>query len=87
MLIAVTNDYVGRIVKTGSNNQMGRWSYTWLLGKQGHQIVIVPAYQVCNQQGSQVGDLTAYAQQQSLLQHNSQDCSPPKSFLTILMTN
>jgi hypothetical protein len=81
MLCAVTDDYVGRVVKTGSDEDMGRWSYIQILGKNGRQIVNVSANQVCNQQANQVGDRTAYAQQVSLLRRNSQDCSPQKSFL------
>jgi hypothetical protein len=77
---AVTDDYAGRVVKTGSDEEMGRWSYTRMLGRQGREIVVVSAYQVCNQQANQVGDRTAYAQQQYLLRRNGQDCSPRKSF-------
>jgi exonuclease III len=76
----VTDDYVGRIVETGSDSEMGRWSYTRMLGKHGRQIVVVSAYQVCNQQANQVGDRTAFAQQLSLLRRNGKDCSPRKSF-------
>jgi hypothetical protein len=50
MMSAVTDDLVGQLIKTGSNNEMGRWSYTRLLGKHGQHIIIILIYQVCNQQ-------------------------------------
>jgi hypothetical protein len=67
MMSAVTDDYVGRVMKTGSDLDMGRWSFTHLLGKLGRIIVIVSVYQLCKQQASTVGDRTAFAQQLSLL--------------------
>ena len=73
---AVTNDFVGRVVETGSDAAMGRWSFTRLLGKHGRHIVMVSVYQVCNQQATTAGNRTAYAQQLSLLRRNGRDCSP-----------
>jgi hypothetical protein len=80
-MTAVTDNYVGRVIETGSDRDMGRWSYTCLLGKHGRIIVVVSVYQVFNQQASTVGDRTAFAQQLSLLRQNGKDCSPQKSFL------
>jgi hypothetical protein len=79
-MCTVTDDYVGRVVKTGSDKEMGRWSFVQLLGKHGRNIMVVSAYQVCNQQAARVGDRTAFAQQLSLLCRNGKDCSPRKSF-------
>ena len=79
-LSAVSDNYVGRVVETDSDKEMGRWSYTGLLGRNGRNIMIVSAYQVCNQQASTVGDRTAVAQQLSLLRRHGKDCSPRKSF-------
>jgi hypothetical protein len=66
-MTAVTDDYVGRVVETGSDKDMGHWSYIRMSGQHGRQIVVVSAYQVCTQQGNQAGDRTAYAQQKSIL--------------------
>jgi exonuclease III len=79
-MTAVTDDYVGRVVETGSDKDMGRWSYIRMLGQHGRQIVVVSAYQVCNQQGNQAGDRTAYAQQKSILCRQGRDTSPRKAF-------
>jgi exonuclease III len=76
----VTDDYVGRVTGSGSDSEMGRWSYHRLLGKHGRKIIVISVYQVCNQQASTVGDRTAFAQQLSLLRRNGKDCSPRKSF-------
>ena len=77
---AVTDDHSGRVVETGSDRDMGRWSYTRLMGKQGRFIMVVSVYQVCNQQASSIGDRTAFAQQQSLLRRDGRDNSPRRSF-------
>jgi hypothetical protein len=79
-MTGVTDDYAGRVVETGSDVEMGRWSYTRMLGKNGRSIIIVSACQVCNQQANTTGNRTAFAQQLSLLRRNGKDCSPRKSF-------
>jgi hypothetical protein len=83
-MCAVTDDYVGRVMESGSDTKMGRWSYIRLLGKYGRQIVVVSVYQVCNQHANTTGDRTAFAQQSSLLQRNGKDCSPRRSFFNDL---
>jgi hypothetical protein len=75
-----TDNYVGRVVETGSDIEMGRWSYQRLLGKNGRKIIVVSVYQVCNQNANRVGARTVFAQQLSLLRRNGKDCSPRKSF-------
>jgi hypothetical protein len=70
----VSDDYVGRVVESGSDSEMGRWSYVRMLGKHGRHIVVVSVYQVCNQQENTAGDRTAFAQQVSLLRRNGKDC-------------
>ena len=77
---AVTDNYIGRVVETGSDSEMGRWSYTRLQCKHGRTIMIVSAYQVCNQQENSAGEKTAFAQQLSLLRRNGRDGSPRKAF-------
>jgi exonuclease III len=79
-MCAVTDDYVGRVVETGSDTAMGRWSFIRLLGKHGRNIIVVSVYQVCNQQANAVGDRTAFAQQLAILRENGSDSSPRKSF-------
>ena len=77
---AVTDNYIGRVVETGSDSEMGRWSYTRLQCKHGRTIMIVSAYQVCNQQENSAGEKTAFAQQLTLLRRNGRDGSPRKAF-------
>jgi exonuclease III len=74
-MTVVTDDYVGQVIKTGSDTEMGRWSFTRLLGMHGQNIILVSVYQVCNQQSNAVGDRTAFAQQLLLLQRNGKDYS------------
>jgi exonuclease III len=55
-MTAVTNDHVGRVVASGSDKEMGRWSWIRMLGKNGRQVVVVSAYQVCAQRANHTGD-------------------------------
>jgi exonuclease III len=75
----ITDDYIGRVIETGRNIEMGRWSYQRLLEKHGQNIILVSLYQVCNQQANNVGNRTAFVQQLSLLRQNGKDCLPRKS--------
>jgi hypothetical protein len=52
----VTDDYVGRVTESGSDLEMGRWSYIRILDKNGRNIIILSAYQVCQQQEETAGD-------------------------------
>jgi hypothetical protein len=81
--MSIITDYLlGRVIETGSDTKMGRWSYIRLLGKHGQNFIVGSVYQVCNQQASAVGDQTAFTQQLSLLRCNIKDSSTRKSFLT-----
>jgi hypothetical protein len=71
---------MGSVMETGSDRDIGCWSYTRLLGKHGRNIIMCSVYLVCNQQASTVRDRTAFAQQLLLLRRNGDDCSPQKLF-------
>jgi exonuclease III len=80
-MVAVTDDYVGRVTEIGSDREMGRWSYIRLLGKRGRNIVIASVYNVCLHHGTRIGDRTAHAQQVGILRKHGRDESPRKAFL------
>jgi hypothetical protein len=80
-MVAVTDDYVGRVTEIGSDTEMGRWSYICLLGKHGRNIIITSVYNVCLQHGDKIGDRTAHAQQTGILRKHGQDETPRKAFL------
>ncbi len=78
----VIGNGVARVKKTGGDD-LGRWSYIKLAGKDDRVITIVTVYQVCNQSTTALNrdKCTAHAQQRSLLiQRNKQDPSPIKHF-------
>ena len=73
----------GRVLETGSD-PMGRWSYQTLSCKDGRNMTIISAYQVCEQAASNNGKkrtLTASAQQRSILRQQNRSLSPRKSFI------
>jgi len=51
-----------RIVKRGSDQVLGRWSYIEFAGKENTRLIVVSAYRVCNQKFD-VASNTATAQQ------------------------
>jgi hypothetical protein len=64
---------------------LGRWSFVAITGKNGRNILIVTAYQVCKARIIAVGPKTAYAQQWHLLrQQGEMNPDPRKSFKTDL---
>jgi exonuclease III len=64
-LLGVTGPLVGRVRET-ITDPLGRWTGVELLGRDGRNIIVICAYQVC-QKYSSTGQLTAYHQQVSLL--------------------
>ncbi len=78
----VIGNGVARIKETGSDN-LGRWTYVKLAGKDNRVITIITAYQVCKKPmtATTLDKCTAHAQQRSLLiQRNKKDPSPIKHF-------
>jgi endonuclease/exonuclease/phosphatase (EEP) superfamily protein YafD len=73
---------VSRVITTGTDD-LGRWSYMKLSGKDGKVLTIITAYQVCRKNTTAVNNdsCTAHSQQQSLLiQQNKANPSPVKHF-------
>jgi hypothetical protein len=77
----VTDKYRGRVTGTGSNTELGQWSYIEILGKQGRTIILVTIYKVCHQSNQQAGARTAHTQQVSLLLRQGRRISPHKTFI------
>jgi exonuclease III len=74
---------VSRIVNSGTD-ALGRWSYIELAGKQHRNVVIITAYQVCNQSyitNHTIKSLTAAAQQYSILQQHDRLETPREAFI------
>jgi exonuclease III len=78
-LTMVTDDYTGRVTNIGRDEELGRWSFTAMIGKHGRTILLVTIYKVCNKNSG--GSRTAYTQQVSLLLRNGRTVSPRKAFL------
>jgi hypothetical protein len=61
----------------------GHWSYIILSGCNAPDIMLVSAYRVCQQAGSQVGPLTSYAQQSTMTRTmGNKNPNPPPAFIT-----
>ncbi|KAL7574197.1 hypothetical protein ACA910_014872 [Epithemia clementina (nom. ined.)] len=83
--LITTNSTTGRVIATGSD-EMGRWTFQSLLGRDKRQITIISAYQVCSPSSSQSvpSALTAHSQQVSILRQQHRSLSPRQSFVTDL---
>jgi hypothetical protein len=74
--------WLGRVIKSNQDpHNMGRWSCTLLLGKQGRKFAIVTAYQVCQQTIARTGGSTAFAQQACLLRQQNRPMDPRHAFI------
>ena len=84
----VTGKWSGRVKQHGMDpHGLGRWSYTTITGKHGHDVLVVTAYQVCKQSINSVGAQSSYAQQWHLLrQSGDPNPNPRKRFIQDLDT-
>ncbi len=84
MVLAI-NHCTSRLIDRGTDNSLGRWSYLEFVGKLNKRVIIVSAYQVCNQKFDATSD-TASAQQIRILQANGVPSPDPrKIFLADLI--
>ncbi len=70
-------------VKEAATDDMGRWSYIKLSGKDNKVVIFITVYQVCKKPpaAAKKDSCTVYSQQRSLLiQQNKKDPSPIKHF-------
>ena len=88
-LLLSTDSITGRVVDHGSDI-WGRWAYQSLQGRQGIKVTFISAYQVVETHESQMGNITAAAQQRSLLATSNDPVSNPRQAfirdLTIFIT-
>jgi hypothetical protein len=78
-LIMTQGDLVGRIKDRGSD-QMGRWTWIKLVGKNQRLVTVISAYQVCTRPTNKTGT-TAYHQQECLLRlRGVKNANPRKYF-------
>ena len=73
----VTGKWPGRILEEGMDSQgLSRWSYIRIHGKNGREVLMVPAYQACKASIGTTGSKTAFAQQWHLIHHQTGDTKP-----------
>ena len=63
----ILGNLTGRIISSGCDNPLGRWSFVRLRGHDGIHVLIVTAYMVCKSSITSTGPTTAFRQQYSLL--------------------
>jgi len=61
-LTAVLGKWASRVIHSGTDEVLGRWSYLELVGQQGKRLIVASAYRVCPQQFDATA-MTATAQQ------------------------
>jgi hypothetical protein len=80
--IITQGNVTGAVVDRGAD-EMGRWSYQRIGGKQGKSLMVISAYQVCDQSvvtADKVTSLTGTAQQTSMLREKGRSETPRKAF-------
>lgn len=76
-LMLSTSSIVGRLSDHGTD-KWGRWVYQTLKGRQGTLVTFITAYQVVDTHASQMGNLSAAAQQSSLLASTDDPIQRPR---------
>ena len=74
----VVGKWVGRIIDSGNDARLGRWTWQTLRGDTN--LTIITVYRVCQEKGNS-GELTAHAQQSALLLDTSPAPDPRKQVL------
>jgi len=72
------NHCTGRVIHSGSDPLLGRWSYLEFIGKNNQHLIILSGYRVCNQQFDAASQ-TVTAQQIRLLQANGTPNPKPRT--------
>jgi len=85
-MVLALNHCTSRIIDRGTDSPLGRWSHLKFVGKMNKRVIIVSAYQVCNQKFDATSD-TVSAQQIRILQANGTTSPNPRQiFLMDLIT-
>ncbi len=81
--MTTTRKWISRLVESGRDAKLGRWSYHILRGQDNRKTVFVSGYRVC--QANVAGPLTAASQQWSILKKAGVDRpNPRKQFFSDL---
>ncbi len=81
--VTTTRRWISRLVESGQDDKLGRWSYHILRGKDNQKTVFVSGYRVC--QATVAGPLTAALQQWSLMKKSGvENPNPRKQFFSDL---
>ena len=80
VLTLVRGNWAGRVEKAGCDD-LGRWTYVTMEGKNSRRVMIITLYRVCNQRHQQ-GSCTIYMQQElDLKQAGRKQIDPRESIL------
>jgi len=77
--------WASRIIKWGSDEPLGRWSYLELVGQQGMHLMVVSAYRVCLQQFDATTTTVTAQQTRILLQQGITNPNPRAQFISDLI--
>jgi len=68
--------WASRVIKWGSDDPLGRWSYLELVGQHGMRLIVVSAYRVCPQQFDATTSTVTAQQTRLLLQQGVTNPNP-----------
>jgi len=77
--------WASRIIKWGSDEPLGRWSYLELAGQHGMRLIVVSAYRVCPQPFDATTTTVTAQQTRILLQQGVPNPNPREQFITDLI--
>jgi len=77
--------WASRIIKWGSDEPLGRWSYLELAGQHGMRLIVVSTYRVCPQPFDATTTTVTAQQTRILLQQGVPNPNPREQFITDLI--
>ncbi len=84
-LTVALGKWASRVIASGTDTLLGRWSYLELVGQKGKRLIVASAYRVCPQQFDATA-MTATAQQtRLLLQQGVRNPNPRQQFISDLI--
>jgi len=84
-LTAALGKWASRVIDSGSDHELGRWSYLELVGKKGMRLIVASAYRVCPQPFDATAMTVTAQQTRLLLQRGVQNPNPRQQFISDLI--
>jgi len=84
-LTVALGKWASRVINSGTDAALGRWSYLEFVGRSDKRVIVVSAYRVCPQQFDATAMTVTVQQTRILLQQGVKQPNPRQQFITDLI--